>query len=81
MTGQPRRIAVLAGNYREYRHWCGLAQLSPRGPEAFWIGGAISLRGRSDLDIVTTGTWYERDDLAEIEAALAAAVFRGCRRV
>ena len=61
--------AVIAGNYRQYYAWCREQGISPRGGGAFYAE-PMMLRGRNDVTVVRTGTWYERDDIQEIEAIL-----------
>jgi hypothetical protein len=57
--------AVIAGNYAEYLDWCHEHGINPRGRDVFYATPE-SLRGRRNLTVVRTGTYAQRDDLAEI---------------
>lgn len=76
MTGA-RRVAVVAGNYRQYVTWCRDNGEPLRGGSVFYATveslGRVSLGSVSRVEVVRTGTWQERRDLADIEALLAAA--------
>lgn len=73
-------IAVIAGNYREYRDYVlALAEKSPGGADLqhypskignkwyFYISGTASLRGRKYESFVFFGTCRNRDDFNQIQ--------------
>lgn len=64
-----RRCAVIAGNYREFTDWCREQGISPRDPGVLYATPE-SLRGHNDVEVRRTGSWAERDDLADIEDVL-----------
>jgi hypothetical protein len=66
-----RRTAVLAGTYRQFLDWCREHKVSPDSDLVFDVTSPSSLRGRSNVELVRIGTWYERRDLWEIEEQIA----------
>jgi hypothetical protein len=66
---RPRKVAVIAGSYDQFLHWCREQAVSPHSPDVLYATPE-SLRGRSDLEVRRVGTWAERRDLAEIENVL-----------
>lgn len=67
-----RRVAVIAGNYREFVAWCRENGHPLRGGLVFYATDD-ALCAASGVDVVRTGTWQLRRDLAEVESALAVA--------
>jgi len=59
--------AILAGNYRQYLHWCHVNKCNPRGKDYFYIYDSVSLKGLREFEVVKTGTWYARNDIDAIE--------------
>lgn len=64
-----RPVAVIAGNYRQYMHWCQENGIHPWSGPAFYAT-VDNLQRRSQVDVVRTGTWQFRRDLADIEDTL-----------
>jgi hypothetical protein len=63
-------VLVVAGDYRQFVHWCRQNDINPRGREARYVADWNSIRGRRGNPYVTVGTYYARRDLAEIREAL-----------
>jgi hypothetical protein len=61
--------AVVAGDYRQFCDWCREQGADPRSPEVLYAT-PTSLRGRRLVAVEYTGTWYQREDLREIEQEL-----------
>lgn len=53
-------IYVLAGNYQQFLYFCQQNKLSPNA-QARYISNAEMLRGAKDIEIVYTGTLYDRN--------------------
>ncbi len=67
---QRQRVrAVIAGNYHQFVSWCRDQGISP-GRHDVLYATPERLRGRNDVEVLRVGTWYERDDLREIEDVL-----------
>jgi hypothetical protein len=64
------RVAVVAGNYREYAAWCQENGHPLRGGPVFYAT-PDALEGMTGVEVIRTGTWQGRHDLAELEATLA----------
>jgi hypothetical protein len=64
-----RRTAVIAGNYQQFIYWCREQGISPHSRQVIYASPE-RLRGYSNLAIERVGTWYERDDIREIEEEL-----------
>jgi hypothetical protein len=62
------RIFVLAGNFTEFRAW--LRRTNTRPEKAVYIGCPATLRNQTPSTVVRFGTWWNRDDLEEIEDIL-----------
>jgi hypothetical protein len=60
---------VVAGNYPEFASWCRERDINPQSHEVVYATPE-RLRGRNDVEVCRTGTWYERDDLTEIVETL-----------
>jgi hypothetical protein len=71
-TPVAQKTAVIAGNYRQFTDWCREHEVSPHSPQVIYATSQ-SLRGRRNVKVERTGTWYERDDLREIEHDLVLA--------
>jgi hypothetical protein len=60
-----KRIFVLAGNWQEYQYWCheqdNFNAVPVLGPHTL-----IGVHFPADGKIVTTGTWKNRADMAQI---------------
>lgn len=69
-TQAPQRVAVIAGNYRQFTGWCRDQGIHPHSPQVIYAASPSRLRGYSDLKVERVGTWHERDDLREIEEEL-----------
>jgi hypothetical protein len=67
-----KRTAVIAGNFREFVSWCQEHAIRPSDRTVIYVRDVHSLRGRllTELTVERYGTWYDRGDLAELDAVL-----------
>jgi hypothetical protein len=63
---QQRPIVVVAGNYQQFVAFCHDNGFNPRQRGLIYAGRPESLRGLGPVEVVYTGTAYERRDFAEI---------------
>ena len=69
---------VIAGNYRQFCHWCSVNEVYRRDPNVVYASSSERLLGISGaVEVVRIGTWYERSDLREIEASIACIQAKG----
>jgi hypothetical protein len=61
-----RRLVVLAGNYREFIHWCYENERNPRDRNLIYASEMYRLRGLGPVRYITYGTWYMRRDAYEM---------------
>jgi len=64
----PPNSVVVAGDYKQFREYIGRA---PSDIKYIFVANEHTLVGLHGVEAHFTGTWYERDDIEQIEARLA----------
>jgi hypothetical protein len=76
--GEPaRKTLVLAGSYRQFAAWCMYSRVNPHARNVTFLTSLWDIRGYADFDLVYTGTWEARADLASLLHELAWYEARG----
>ena len=65
---------ILAGNHREYLHWCKENKCPPFGQDYFYLDDISSIRGHHGIEIERYGTFYKRPDIEELEFEIMARI-------
>ena len=64
-----KRKLILAGNYHEYENY--LRESGEDRRNSTYVSNHLVLKGMRDFELVPYGTFYERNDIHEIEDELA----------
>jgi hypothetical protein len=63
---------ILAGNYQQFTEYCQQHDLSTSDcifpPTVNGVRRLMGICGHRETELIRVGTWYQRDDIAEIEA-------------
>ncbi len=68
---------VIAGNRRQFLRWCETEGIDAYSHNIRYIAEPDQLRGLRNYTVERVGTWFERDDLHEIDQLLAQAAAFG----
>lgn len=72
----PMTTYVVAGTHREFLDHCQKTGRNPNSREYRYVANAESLRGLHGVQVECIGTWQQRADRAEIDAAILLATQR-----
>jgi len=63
-------IAVIAGNYQQFRSWCWENCINPKRKDVVYVNAPSSLYGWHPDMVCYYGTYYNRSDIGEVEAII-----------